>query len=119
MAPSWWWSVVAEHPRLFLSLAVLLVFSVGRVFSRAGKPAWAALVPIYNIIVLCELSGQPRWLAAAYFVPGLNVIATTLVNVKLSRRFNKSPLFGLGLTVFPMVFWPVLGFGSARYRLHA
>jgi hypothetical protein len=110
--------LLLQHPLAGLAVALLLLASIAQVFSRAGKPGWAAFVPIYNIVLLCELAGQPRWLTVAYFVPVLNIIAALLVNTKLSRRFGKGPLFGVGLTALPMIFWPVLGFGRARYRLY-
>jgi arginine exporter protein ArgO len=33
----------------------------------------------------------------------------------IARRFGKGRLFGVGAMVLPFVFFPILGFGVARY----
>jgi hypothetical protein len=47
----------AETVRLLYNIAsvaviVLAIAGMGGIFTKAGKPAWAALIPIYNIIGL-------------------------------------------------------------------
>lgn len=87
-----------------------------RVFPKAGLPAWAALVPVYNVYVL--VVGVAR-LSALWFVliwlPLVQIVAAILVNVEVAKRFGKSEAFGLGLSLLGFVFYPVLGFGSDRY----
>jgi hypothetical protein len=87
------------------------------VFPKAGRPWWAALVPGYNIYVL--VVGVAR-LSTLWFVlvlvPGVQIIAAFLVNVEVARRFGRSEAFGLGLTLLGVVFYPILGFGRARYQ---
>jgi hypothetical protein len=88
-----------------------------RVFPKAGQPAWAALLPFYNVYVL--VVGVAR-LSALWFVlvwvPVIQVVAAILVNVEVAKRFGKSEAFGLGLALLGFVFYPVLGFGSDRYQ---
>jgi len=87
------------------------------VFPKAGRPWWAALVPVYNIYVL--VVGVAR-LSVLWFVlvlvPVVQIIAAILVNVEVAKRFGKSEAFGLGLTLLGFVFYPVLGFGSDQYQ---
>lgn len=86
-------------------------------FRKAGQAGWKALVPAYNVFVLvvdvAKLS--PLW-AVLLLIPGINLIAALLVNVEVARRFGRSESFGLGLAVFGFVFYPVLGFGPAKYQ---
>lgn len=88
-----------------------------RMFPKAGRPWWAALIPGYNIYIL--VVGVAR-LSLLWFVllliPAVNFIAAILVNVEVAKRFGRSEGFGLGLTVFGFVLYPVLGFGPARYQ---
>ncbi len=87
------------------------------VFPKAGRPAWAALVPFYNAYVL--VVGVARLSVLWYvliFVPVVQVIAAILVNVEVARRFGKSEAFGLGLSLLGFVFYPILGFGSDQYQ---
>jgi hypothetical protein len=87
------------------------------VFPKAGWPRWAALVPGYNVYVL--VVGVAR-LTVFWFVlvlvPGVQIVAAILVNVEVARRFGRSEAFGLGLCLLGPVFYPVLGFGKARYQ---
>jgi hypothetical protein len=88
-----------------------------RVFPKAGQPAWAALLPFYNVYVL--VVGVAK-LSALWFVlvwvPVIQVVAAILVNVEVAKRFGKSEAFGLGLALLGFVFYPVLGFGSDQYQ---
>jgi hypothetical protein len=87
------------------------------VFPKAGQPAWAAFVPLYNIYVL--VVGVAR-LSTLWFVlllvPVVHIIAAILVNVEVAKRFGKSEAFGLGLALLGFVFYPILGFGSDQYQ---
>ncbi len=87
------------------------------VFPKAGQPSWAALIPFYNIYVL--VVGVAR-LSTLWFIlvliPIFQVIPAILVNVEVARRFGRSEAFGLGLFILGPIFYPVLGFGRARYQ---
>ena len=87
------------------------------VFPKAGQPAWAALVPGYNIYVL--VVGVAR-LSLLWFilvlVPGVQIIAAILVNVEVARRFGRTEAFGLGLALLGFVFYPTLGLDGSKYQ---
>jgi hypothetical protein len=88
-----------------------------RVFPKAGRPWWAALLPGYNAYVL--VVGVARLSLLWYvllFVPVVNLVAAILVNLEVARRFGKSEAFGLGLALLGFIFYPLLGFGSDRYQ---
>lgn len=103
-------------PLIMLAFTVFIVAAVWRVFTKAGKPGWAALIPIYNAVVLLEITGRPLWWLLLFFVPVMNVIAMVIVGVDLARSFGKGVGFGIGLSLFGFIFYPILGFGSARYE---
>ncbi|MBA4064961.1 MAG: hypothetical protein C0501_14855 [Isosphaera sp.] len=85
-------------------------------FPKAGQPRWAALVPGYNIYVLVvRVAGlSPLWVLLV-LLPPVNLIATILVNVEVARRFGRTEAFGVGLSVFGFVLYPLLGYGPAEY----
>ena len=37
---------------LYLAVIVVIIIGMWKIFTKAGKPGWASIVPIYNIIVL-------------------------------------------------------------------
>jgi hypothetical protein len=85
-------------------------------FPKAGQPRWAALVPVYNIYVLVvHVAGLSRLWFVLILVPPVNLIASILVNVEVARRFGRNETFGVGMSVFGFVLYPLLGFGDAEY----
>ena len=116
-APDW---LRPYLPYLLLWLAVTVpgaILGWVWVFHKAGRPRWAALVPGYNVYVL--VVGVAR-LSLLWFLllltPVVQIIAAILVNMEVARRFGRSEAFGLGLTLLGFVFYPVLGFGEAKYQ---
>jgi hypothetical protein len=42
-----------------LLVAVLLIVALWKIFTKAGQPGWASLIPIYNIYIWCKIVGRP------------------------------------------------------------
>ncbi|MBK5257874.1 MAG: signal peptidase I [Vicinamibacteria bacterium] len=101
----------------FLSLVffLLMVVAMWKIFVKAGKPGWASIIPIYNLIVMLEISGKPIWWIILFFIPLVNFIVFILVTIAFAGSFGKGAGFGLGLVFLPFVFFPLLAFGDARY----
>jgi hypothetical protein len=87
-----------------------------KVFAKAGQPGWAAIVPIYNIIVLLQISGKPVWWILLFLIPVVNLVIAILVGIAIAKNFGKSDAFGVGLGLLGFVFYPILGFGDAQYQ---
>ncbi|RAV30626.1 DUF5684 domain-containing protein [Sinomicrobium soli] len=101
---------------IYLAIIVLLIAGMWKVFEKAGKPGWAAIVPIYNIVVLIEIVGKPMWWIVLLLLPCVNIVAQVWITNLLSKSFGKSEGFTIGLVLLPFVFFPILGFGDARYQ---
>jgi hypothetical protein len=99
-----------------LAVAVLMVASIWKVFAKAGQPGWAAIVPIYNAVVLLQIVGRPLWWIVLMLIPFVGVVMAFIVNIDLAKSFGKGAGFGVGLVLLSFVFFPILGFGSARYQ---
>jgi hypothetical protein len=88
-----------------------------KVFEKAGKPGWAAIVPLYNIWVLVEIAEKPSsWFFLILCVPCANIVFQILLYIEIANKFGQGAGFGVGLAFLPMIFWPILGFGSAEYE---
>jgi hypothetical protein len=96
---------------------LVLVFAIWRIFEKAGKPGWAALIPFYNVIVLLEIVGKPWWwLLLIIFVPLGNFIWGIWTINLLAKSFGKNEGFTVGLILLSFIFYPILGYGSASYK---
>ncbi len=101
---------------VYFALIVVVVAGMWKTFAKAGKPGWACLVPIYNMIVMLEIAGKPLWWIILLLVPCVNVVMIIILCIAIAERFGKGPGFGIGLAFLPFIFYPILGFGDARYR---
>lgn len=102
---------------LYLAVMVIAIAGVWAAFVKAGKPGWAAIVPIYNLIVMCEIAGKPVWWAIVIiFVPIVGLIFAILLMIEIAKAFGQGAGFGVGLALLGFIFWPMLGFGSAQYQ---
>ena len=101
---------------IYLAIIVGVIAGMWRVFTKAGKPGWAILVPIYNLIVLLEIAGRPVWWFLLMLVPLVNIVIAIIVGIDIAKAFGKGTGFGLGLTFLGFAFYPILGFGDANYR---
>jgi hypothetical protein len=93
-----------------------MIAAIWKMFSKAGQPGWAAIIPIYNIYVMCKIAGRPGWWVLLMFIPLVNFIIIIILCIDLAKSFGKGAGFGIGLLLLPFIFYPVLGFGSAQYQ---
>ncbi len=102
---------------LYIALILLLIIAQWKVFSKAGQPGWAALIPVYNIIVLLEIVGRPTWWVAGFLLcPPAAAIMGIILAIDLAKSFGKSNGFAAGLILLGPIFLLILGFGSAQYQ---
>jgi len=99
----------------YFAVIILVIAAIWKVFSKAGEPGWAAIIPIYNLIVLLKIAGKPIWWFLLFLVPFVNFIIAIIVTFSLAKSFGKGAGFALGLVFLPFIFYPILGFGSAAY----
>ena len=101
-----------------LAVSIALTIAVWKVFKKAGYEGWESLIPIYNAYILTKISGLDGWFTAVILIPGIGaIIWEVTVAIKLSAAFNKDGAFAIGLILLPFIFYPILGFGDARYIL--
>ena len=99
-----------------LLLVVIGLVSLWKIFTKAGRPGWASIVPIYNAIVLCHISGKSGWWVLLMFIPLVNFVALIIIFIGLAKNFGKSAGFGIGAALLSFIFLPILAFGDARYQ---
>ena len=127
-----------------LVFGILMIAATWRILSKAGRKGWKALIPVYSDYMLFKIAWKKKyfWLmilagiaseavrVAATYLPeyaSLLAIAEWLLYIpvlvialkgefKLARAFRKGGGFAVGLILLPWIFYPILGFGKAKYR---
>jgi len=98
-----------------LVVTVFYVYCMWRLFEKASKPGWAALIPIYNTLVQLEIIQRPWWWLLLMFVPLVNFVIAVTVIFDLAKAFGKDTAFGFGILLLAPIFIPILALGSAKY----
>jgi Family of unknown function (DUF5684) len=99
-----------------LLIALLVIVAMWKVFTKAGRPGWAAIIPIYNIYVWCKIVGRPGWWVILMLIPLVNIIVGIMVCIDMAKSFGKGVGFGIGIALLGIILLPILGFGSAQYQ---
>ena len=125
-----------------LVLAFAMAAAVWIIFTKAGRQGWECVIPFYNNVVFLDIAGLPAWVMVFYFLPQIGAVIVSAAGLAgtfaglaivvigmlasmlayalncqgLARNFGKGTGFACGLFFLPVVFLPILAFGSARYR---
>jgi tetratricopeptide (TPR) repeat protein len=93
-------------------IAVFTLVCLWIVFSKAGRPGWAAIIPIYNWVVLCQIAGYSGLYFLLVFIPVINIIFMFFLYVGLAERFGQGTLFGIGLFLLGPIFLAIMAFNK-------
>lgn len=99
-----------------IGMYVLQIIAMWKIFTKANKPGWASIVPIYNIYTLLQIAEVPTWYLLLLIIPVANIYATFKMYIELAHKFRKDTGFGIGLVLLNPVFILILAFGSATYN---
>lgn len=100
---------------VWLCIVILMIASQWKVFVKAGQPGWACIIPIYNIYIMTKIGGKPGIWTLFCLIPIVNIVFSIWLTNMISKSFGKTEGFTIGLILLGIIFWPILGFGSAKY----
>lgn len=95
---------------------IIYLVSMFKIFKKAGKPGWAAIVPIYNIIVMTEIAGLPGKYVLFMFLPFVQIYAMIKIIIELCKKFGKDTGFAILMILLPLIGYPVLAFSKCTYN---
>lgn len=98
-----------------LLVAVFAIVCMWKIFSKAGRPGWAAIIPIYNTYVLFDIAWGNGLLFLLMFIPVVNFVVMIILYVKLAQAFGYGVGFAVGLLFLSIIFLPILAFGNNSY----
>lgn len=100
----------------WLAVIVFYIYVGWRIFEKADQPGWAAIIPIYNLVVVLRIIGRPMWWILLLLIPIINIFAAAIISIDLAKSFGKGTGFGIGLWLLGFIFGPILAFGNATYE---
>jgi hypothetical protein len=99
-----------------LAIALVVLVGMWKVYTKAGQPGWAVIVPIYSQYIQCKIVGRPGWWVILLLIPYLNFIFFIIIMLDLAKSFGKGVGFAVGLILLSPIFMCILGFGDAEYQ---
>jgi len=111
---------------------IATIAGMWKMFAKAGRPGWAAIIPFYSDMIRNEISGVPVvWTYYTWIVLALNMFTGGLAGfgailILVVQYFTYGPLlkaFGrdngtgsiLFALFFPYIVFPQIGFGANTY----
>lgn len=123
-------TVIATYGVVIFGLFIAGIVARWRIFTKAGKPGWASIVPFYHSYIEFELFWGQGWLflvpivlAFCNWIPLIGWIAGIAnVVIYILHRYKKAESFGerigftIGLIFLPQIFDLILAFGHYEYH---
>lgn len=101
---------------VFAAIMLLFIIGMWKVFTKAGQPGWAVLIPIYNLYIVLKIVGRPGWWILLCLIPFVNLVVAVMIAIDLAKAFGQSAVFGVVLLfLLGGIGYLVLGFGNYRY----
>ncbi len=115
-------TILAFMAGIWLILMIIAIFMIvchWKIFKKAGRQGWEAVIPIYSTWVLFEIVGLKGWYVLLNFIPVVGSIIffifSIIASIRLAKCFGKDTAFGVGLIFIPFIFIPILAFDSSTY----
>ena len=111
--------VVGTFLVIWIALAIFIIVANWKMFVKAGKPGWASIVPVYNVITLFEIIGYKWYYIFLLFLGAVPVVGTIALalfsisySIKLAKSFGQSTGFGIGLWLVNPIFVAIIAFSK-------
>lgn len=104
-----------------ISIVCIILFIYGtilrwKIYAKAGKHGWAAIIPVYRQVVMYQVCGLSPWLMLLWLIPIFGWIVMFIIAIMkrfcLANEFGRGSLFGFGLLLLSPIFQSILAFDS-------
>ena len=89
----------------FLIVQVIHCLGTWKLYIKAGRKPWEAIVPVYNAVVLMKIINRPWWWVILLFIPIINLIMFPVIWVETARSFGKRSSLDTWLTILTLGFY--------------
>ncbi len=97
--------------------AIIAIVAAWKLYLKAGQPGWAAIIPIYNIIVFLKIVNRPWWWLLLMLIPIVNIVILFIVIFDLGKSFGKGGAWSFFLLiVLSIIGYLILAFGKSQYK---
>src|SRR5690606_3497875 len=99
---------------VLIILLILIHFGLWKLFVKAGRPGWEALIPFYREFIITKLTGRAAWPVLLLLVPILNIFIAIGFYLDFVKCFGKRSFWEhCGTILLPFVVFPFWGMDEA------
>lgn len=84
---------ISDYPFVlvaFIILAAIAIIGQITLYSKAGQPGIACIVPVWNIIAFLAIVGRPWWHMFLFLIPGYQFYIAAKVYIEVAQSFGKT-----------------------------
>ncbi len=102
---------------LTLVFAVFVIIGLWKMFTKAGRPGWAAIIPFYNTYTTLKVGSKPGWWLILLIIPIVNIYFSVVLGIAIAKRFDRSTFFGAVICgLFGSVGYAIIGYSGDTYN---
>ncbi|MBE9468541.1 MAG: signal peptidase I [Bacteroidetes bacterium] len=113
-------SILALGIGTIITISVLIlafkIITLWFLFEKGGEAGWISFIPIYNTITIIRIAGKPWWWIFLLFIPIVNIVFLVLIYDGLSKSFEKTSGFTVGLFFLTIIFMAIIAFDKSKFQ---
>ena len=102
----------------FIAIQLIHFGGSWKLYQKAGRKSWEALIPVYNAIVLMQIIRRPKWWVILLFIPIINLMIFPVIWVETLRSFGKNSSLdtALGILTFGLYTYTINYNNATSYQ---
>ena len=89
----------------FIAVQIIHFLGTWKLYVKAGRKAWEALVPIYKGVVLMQIINRPKWWVILLFIPVVNLLMFLVIWIETIRAFRFYKKIDSALVILTLGFY--------------
>lgn len=73
---------------IFLLIQIIHFFGTWKLYKKAGRKSWEAIIPVYNAVILMQIIKRPKWWVILLFIPVVNLLMFPVIWIETIRTFG-------------------------------
>ena len=99
-----------------LAVCIIVIVAEWKLFQKAGRPGWAALIPFYNTYVMFDIVYGKGIKFLTLLIPFYNIYVLIKLYLDLAKCYGYPPAFGVGILFLNVIFLPMMAFSDSEYQ---